>query len=261
MAWYLYGAVVAAGFSAGFVNTLAGSGSLITLPLLIFLGLPATIANGTNRVAILLQNVVAVKSFHNRGLLDTRSALLLAVPVAAGAVVGAAVAVDLDEAMMRRAIGVMMLAMLALLIARPSRWIEGRPESARLPLVGRWAILFAIGLYGGFVQAGVGILLLTALAWITGKDVVRANALKLLVILCLTAIALSVFVVNGQVWWGIGLVLAAGNMAGAWFAARVSVRRGAAFVRLVLVAVVAISAAVFLGLPGAAAALLRSLGP
>jgi uncharacterized membrane protein YfcA len=245
--WYLYPIVVAAGFLAGFINTLAGSGSLVTLPLLIFAGLPANVANGTNRVAILLQNVVGVASFRSQKVLDTRRGLLLAAPAIVGAVAGAQIAVNLDETAMRRAIGVLMVVMLVVVWVRPKRWLEGKPGGPGRVGWREAAIFFAIGVYGGFIQAGVGIFLLAGLVLGAGYDLVRANAVKLLIVLCFTVFALAVFVLNGQVQWGVGLVLAAGNMLGAWVAARVAVRRGAGFVRWLLIAVIVVSAAMLLG--------------
>jgi uncharacterized membrane protein YfcA len=221
--WYLYLAVIAAGFAAGFINILAGSGSLITLPLLIFLGLPATVANGTNRVAILMQNVVGVSSFQRQGVLDVRAGLLLAAPAVVGSILGAQIAVNLNEEVMRTVIGALMVVMMVVIL------------------------FFAIGVYGGFIQAGVGIFLLAGLVLSVGYDLVRGNAVKVLIVLCLTAAALVVFVINGQVAWAIGLILGIGNMLGAWVAARLAVERGAAFVRWVLIAVVAVSGAKLLG--------------
>ena len=247
MEWYLYAAVVAAGLAAGFINTLAGSGSLITLPLLIFCGLPANIANGTNRIAIVLQNVVAVSSFRRQRMLNLRRGLILAAPAAIGAIIGAQIAADLNEQVMRRAIGVLMVVMLAILIVRPRRWLEGREgadseHSSLLQLL----IFFGIGLYGGFIQAGVGIFLLAGLVLSAGYDLVRANAVKNLIVLVFTVFALGVFIINKQINWPVGLVLAAGNMVGAWVAARMAVKRGARFVHWLLIAVLVISAAMLL---------------
>jgi hypothetical protein len=249
MAWYLYLAVVAAGFAAGFINTLAGSGSLVTLPLLIFIGLPATVANGTNRVAILLQNMVGVSSFRRQGVLDVRGVLMLGVPAILGSVVGAQIAVNLNEVLMRRTIGVVMVIMLIVILLRPRRWLhgeqqqlEGRPEWKRL------ALFFLIGMYGGFIQAGVGIFLLAGLVLGVGYDLVRANAVKVGIVLFFTIFALAVFVRNGQVNWGVGLILAIGNMLGAWAGAKVAVEKGAVWVRRLLIAVVVVSAANLLGL-------------
>lgn len=249
MAWYLFLATVAAGFVAGFVNTLAGSGSLVTLPLLIFLGLPANVANGTNRVGILLQNVVGVGSFRQQQVLDVRGGLLLSVPAVGGSVLGAQIAVNLNEEVMRRTIGALMVVMLGVIVIRPRRWLEGRPDAgSHRPDWKQWLIFFLIGAYGGFIQAGVGIFLLAGLVLSAGYDLVRANAVKLLIVLCFTVSALGVFGFNDQVEWGLGFILAIGNMLGAWVAARMAVKRGAAFVRWLLIAVVAVSAASLLGL-------------
>jgi uncharacterized protein len=247
LAWYIYLAVIGAGFIAGFINTLAGSGSLVTLPLLIFIGLPANVANGTNRVGVLLQSLVGVGSFYRQRVLDLRGGLALVTPAIVGAVVGAQIAVNLNETVMRRTIGALMVAMLVVILVRPRRWLEGRPEAARRPGWKQWLTFFAIGVYGGFIQAGVGIFLLAGLVLGAGYDLVRANAVKVLIVLGFTIFALAVFVLNRQVEWQIGLILAVGNMLGAWVGARTAVKRGAVFVRWLLIAVVAVSAAQLLG--------------
>lgn len=249
MEWYLYPAIVAAGFTAGFINTLAGSGSLVTLPLLIFAGLPANVANGTNRVAILLQNVVGVSSFRRSGVLDLAGALKLSLPAILGAVLGAQIAVGLDEQLMRRAIGVVLVVMFFVILLQPRRWLKGRRQSLQgWPTVAHMVLFFGIGVYGGFIQAGVGIFLLAGLVLGVGYDLVRANAVKVGIVLFFTVAALAVFVRNGQVDWAVGLILAVGNMLGAWAAARVAVARGAVWVRRLLIAVVVVSAANLLGL-------------
>jgi len=244
--WYGYIVLVVAGFVAGFVNTLAGSGSLVTLPALMFLGLPAGLANGTNRVAILLQNMVAVAGFRRHRVLEYRSGIALALPAIAGALVGARIAVGLDEAMLRRAIGVLMLIMAIVILARPQEWILGRRLGDRpmSPIVSA-VLFFSIGVYGGFIQAGVGIFLLAALVLGSGFDLVRANAVKVLIVLFFTLFALAVFVRHGQVDWSAGLVLGAGNMVGAWVATKVAVKRGAVFLRWFLIAVVVTSGVLF----------------
>jgi uncharacterized membrane protein YfcA len=246
--WYVYPAVIAAGFGAGFINTLAGSGSLITLPLLIFIGIPANVANGTNRVGVLIQNLVAVDSFRRQQVLDTRLGIWLSVPSIIGAIIGAQIAVNLNEEMMQRTIGTLMVFMLLVILVRPNRWLIGRP--ADIPVRPSWlqlVIFFAIGLYGGFIQAGVGIFLLAGLVLGIGYDLVKANAVKVLIILLFTIFALVVFVINDQVLWGMGILLAAGNALGGWVAAKMAVERGAVFVRWLLIAVVAVSAAKLLG--------------
>jgi uncharacterized membrane protein YfcA len=241
-------AVPIAGFVAGFINTLAGTGSLITLPLLIFLGLPATVANGTNRVGVLLQNIVAVATFRNQGALDVAGAWKLAVPAVAGAVIGARLAVNIDQQMMRYVIGVLMLVLLAIMMLKPERWIAAH-ASPRAPRL--WVevpIFFAIGVYGGFLQAGVGIFLLAALVLVAGFNLVGANGVKNLIVLLTTVVAIPVFVLHDQVQWAIGLLLGAGQAVGAWAAARVAIKRGAEFVRIFVIVTVLVSAlALFAG--------------
>lgn len=248
MDWTFYALLIGAGFLAGVINTLAGSGSLITLPVLIFLGLPATVANGTNRIGVILQNIVAGLSFGRSKVLDLRGALLLSIPAVVGSIIGASIAVNLDEALMERVIGTVMVLMLLVIWLRPERWLQGQLQTLERGFTWQQALaLFAIGVYGGFIQAGVGIFLLAALVLSVGYDLVRANAVKIIIILVFTFASLFVFTGNDQVHWLAGLVLGVGNMLGAWVAARMAVRRGAAWVRWVVMATVAISALYLLG--------------
>jgi uncharacterized membrane protein YfcA len=238
----LLAAVPITGFLAGFINTLAGSGSLITLPVLILLGLPANVANGTNRLGVLLQNVVAVATFRNRGALEVRGTWKLVVPAIVGAVLGAQLAVDLDERLLRRAIGAVMVVM----IVKPERWIAAHANRREPRLMVEVPLLFAIGVYGGFLQAGVGIFLLAALVLGAAFNLVGANAVKNLIVLAFTVAAFPVFVLHDQVHWTLGLLLAAGQATGAWVAARLAVQRGAGFVRIFVIAIVSLAAVALL---------------
>lgn len=258
MSWYIYPIVIIGGFATGFINTVAGSGSLISLPLLISLGLPANIANGTNRVAIVLQNAVGAGKFDQAGVLDRGSVIRLGIPAIVGGVVGAQIAVDMNEEIMRRTIGALLVAMLFVILLRPRRWLEGRQADTRgLPWWGNAILLFLVGIYGGFIQAGVGIFFLAALVLGVGFDLVRANAIKIGINLLQTLAALWVFVANEQVVWGIGLLLAVGTMLGAWAAASMAVERGAVWVHRILVGVVAVAAFHMLGGTGLLLAILR----
>jgi uncharacterized membrane protein YfcA len=244
----LLAAVPVAGLVAGFINTLAGSGSLLTLPMLILLGLPANVANGTNRVGVLLQNIVAVTMFRRRGVLPLTGSWKLVVPCVVGAIVGAELAVDLDEAQLRRIIGVLMLVLLALMLLRPERWIAEHADRREPRLLVEVPLFFAIGVYGGFIQISVGLFLIAGLVLGAGYNLVGANALKNFIVLLSMAAALVVFVLNDQVQWTYGLLLGAGQAVGAWLAAHLAVERGAKFVRSVVVVVTAVAAlALFAG--------------
>ena len=249
MAWYTYILLVLAGIAAGFVNILAGNGSSITLPALIFAGLPANVANATNRVAIVLQNVVGTGSFYQQRRLDTRSALLLAIPTTLGSLLGAELAAHTRPVVMQKVLAIALLLMLVLMFVDPKRWLQGRAGAGSRGLTPlRFVIFFAVGIYGGYIQAGVGIFLLVSLVLEAGFDVVRGNAVKIAIILAQSVAALLVFQVNAQVDWPIGLLMGLGTMFGAWLATRFAVDKGTVWVRRFIILVIVVSASAWLGL-------------
>ncbi len=224
-------ALISIGVVAGILNILAGGGSLLTLPLLIFFGLPAATANGTNRIAIFCQNIFAISGFKRQGIFPLRLALLATPPALLGSYFGANLAINIDEMVFRRLLACVMIAVLIFMLFDPMKRLR-RPE---LPMTaGRLAVLlvsfFAVGVYGGFVQAGVGFLIITALL-VHGLDLVRINAVKVLVIFAFTVVALGVFISHGQVDYVLGLSLAVGNSIGGWVAAHLAVRKGHDWIR------------------------------
>ncbi len=247
MEWYIYILVVAVGFFAGFINTLAGSGSLLSLPLLMFLGLPANTANGTNRIAILLQNIVGVASFKNQKLYSFKQDLWLSVPAIIGSIPGAFMAVDMNESVMKTTIGILLLTMFLIILFKPDSWLKGNVETQKRPTILNIIIFFFIGLYGGFIQAGVGFFLLAGLVMGAGMNLVRANAIKILIVLAYTPIALSVFIYFHQVNYLWGFILAVGNMTGAYIATKVAVNKGSRFIRYILLITLFIASIKLLG--------------
>jgi uncharacterized membrane protein YfcA len=245
--WYLILAVIGVGFIAGFINILAGSGSLLTLPLLMFLGLPANVANGTNRIAILLQNVVGISSFAKQKVMGFRDGLLLGIPAVAGSLLGARLAIHLNDEIMTRTIGGLLVVMFFLVVFRPGRWLQSHEGEPPLNRVARVLIFFLIGIYGGFIQAGVGFFLLAGLVLGAGFDLVRANAIKILIVFLYTPFALVIFMLNGQVDYKLGLILAVGNMLGAFVATRFAVKWGPRAVRYILLIVLAFASLKLLG--------------
>jgi uncharacterized protein len=248
MEWYIYLILVGVGIFAGFINTLAGSGSLITLPLLMALGLPANVANGTNRIAILLQNLVGVSSFKKQKVLDIKTSMRLVVPAIVGSVIGALLAVDINEEIMKKTIGGLLLFMFIIILVKPTKWLKNAQTDAFLPYWLQVIVFFLIGIYGGFIQAGVGFFLLTGLVLGSGYDLVKANAVKVLIIFLYTPLALVVFILNDQVDFLFGFVLAIGNMLGAFIAARYAVQWGVKFVRYLLLVTVFVASLKLLGI-------------
>ena len=249
MEWYIYFAVIFVGFIAGFINTLAGSGSLLTLPLLMFLGLPANIANGTNRIAILLQNIVGVSTFKKQKVFKFKEGYRLAIPAVLGSVIGAQIAVGFNEELMRKTIGGLLLVMFFIILYKPDKWIKGQVgKTIGKPTLLQMVVFFFIGIYGGFIQAGVGFFLLAGLVLGAGADLIKANALKIFIVLIYTFFALAIFMINHQVNYKMGLILAVGNMAGAFVAAKFAVNWGVKFVRYILLIVIIFASVKFLGL-------------
>lgn len=224
--------VIIVGFISGFINTLAGSGSLLTLPMLIFMGLPVNVANGTNRIAILLQSIIGVSSFKHKKVFEWKEGVWLTIPSVIGAFIGSMMAVNLDAQLMDRIIGGLLFVMFFIILFKPEKWINENAGTIRAkPSLLSFIIFLAIGFYGGFIQAGVGFFLLAGLVLGAGYDLLKANALKIFIVLAYTVVALGVFVFNKQVNYLLGLILGFGSMFGAWVAAHVAVKKGASFIR------------------------------
>ena len=227
--------IFTAGILAGFINTLAGGGSLLTLPILIFLGLPTAVANGTNRIAIVAQCAFAVAGFKKKGVSNFKLSLLLSTPAIIGAIIGAYFAVDISDVLFRRVLAVIMLLVLGLILWNPRQDSSGSSNSlGRRQLITAMTALFFIGIYGGFIQVGVGFIIITALTTITKFNLVVTNSHKVFIAGIYTVFALIVFAFNDKVCWEIGLCLAAGMGLGGWIGSHWAVAKGERWIRVVL---------------------------
>jgi uncharacterized membrane protein YfcA len=226
--------LVAGGLVAGFINTLAGGGSFLTVPLLMSVGLPATVANGTNRVGVLVQSLTAVAGFRQEGVSELGLGLRLLPPTLVGSWLGAWTASVVSDVLFARGFGLVMLLMLPVLIWNP-RPRDGLGAPRGLPLPLQLLLYAALGFYGGAVQAGIGIPLLLALVTISGLDLVRAASVRVFLTASLTLVALAQFLYAGKIAWAHALVLAAGSGVGGYLAARFGARVGARLIRPVLV--------------------------
>ncbi|MAR72673.1 MULTISPECIES: sulfite exporter TauE/SafE family protein [unclassified Halomonas] len=233
-------ALLLAGIVAGFINVLAAGGSMLTLPLLMFLGLPPQVANGTNRVSITLQSVSAVANFFRAGARHIRLSLRLSVPAVLGSMLGVWLALRVSDALFETILMVVMVAA-AIIMLLPQPKLDTRPLTVDRLTPGVYLAMFVIGLYGGFLQVGVGILFMIVLYRMLKIDLGQVNAFKVLIILVYTLPALAIFLWHDQVRWSYGLVLAAGSMTGAWLAVKVNMSsRGAMVVKWLTVAVIAV---------------------
>lgn len=236
MEWYIILALLGTGLVAGFINTTAGGGSVLTLPLLMFLGLPANVANGTNRIGILFQSIIGVVRFKQKKVFQFSSDIRLVISAIIGSVIGAFVAVEINVELLEKIIAGLMVLMLLLVVLKPGAWIAEHAEKVNSkPTIWQYALFFFIGVYGGFIQMGVGFFLLAGLVLSSGYNLVKANAIKVFIVLIYTIFTIGIFVVYGQVNWLAGLILSAGNMAGAWLGVHFTVKGGAKYVRFVLI--------------------------
>jgi len=231
----------AVGTAAGFINVNAGGGSSISVPVLIFMGLDAAVANGTNRIAILIQNISAVASFHKKRFHDYQTSLKFSLFTLPGAIIGAIAATRVSNILFQRILGIVLIfIVISMFFSRSYK--DGDAAQKAVP---NWLIypaLFAIGFYGGFLQVGVGFLFMAALYHLLSISLVKVNMHKVFIILIYTIPALLIFILTGNVLWEYGLILAAGTAFGGWWGAQVSVKGGEKVIRIVLAVAIIIMA-------------------
>jgi hypothetical protein len=234
--WIQLAALGAAGLVGGFVNTLAGGGSLVTLPALLLLGLPADVANATNRVGVVAQSLVAARGLGRDPRLAATSTAWVLLPALAGSLAGAWLAARVPVEVLKPILLATMVLIAGTLAWSPDA-VLARADAVPLdPRTRPIAVpgLFLIGLYTGFAQIGVGIFLLLFLGSVLRYDLVLGNALKSLLVAALTVAALVVFVVERQVWWVPGLLLSVAMVVGARLGVHVALTRGQDAIRKVL---------------------------
>lgn len=232
------------GVIAGFLNTVAGGGTLITLPVLIFMGLPASVANATSRVGILTQNIFAVGGFHSKGVkLPFPYSIYLCVASLAGGYLGARLAVNISDELFNKIIALIMIVVVMSIVFEKKK---GQLNSIELLSVNRQVVgfvgFFALGIYGGFIQAGIGFLVIALLTHLHHFDLVKTNYLKVFAAIVYTGVAVITFALSGKIVWQIGLTLAIGHGFGAWYASRWSVNAGEKWIKRILVATVLVLA-------------------
>ncbi len=229
------------GIFAGICNVMAGGGSLVSMPFLIFLGLDAAVANGTNRLAVAVQNLFAVAGFRKKGYHDWKLSILQALPALPGAALGVYAAVSINEEWFKKILSIVMLLVLVLILTKRSRSNDENEQSHALTSSRKVMILLAftgIGFYSGFIQAGVGFIFMASMLWLTGMNLVRINAHKVFVIGILTWTAVLLFIFHGKVAWMHALFLASGTALGGWLGSQAAVKGGEKWIRRILIVAV-----------------------
>jgi hypothetical protein len=232
------------GLLAGVINVMAGGGSSLTLPALIFIGLDSAAANGTNRIGILLQGIFATLSYRKGNISEIEKSVKLSLLTLPGAVIGAFLALKISNEWFDRILGLVMIGIIvSMLVPQKFEVITGSEKKSRLI----YPVMFAIGFYGGFIQVGVGFLIMAALYHLLRMDLIRVNMHKVFITMIYTVPALLIFIWSGNVDWLLGLSLAAGNAIGGWWAARFSIKGGESVIRYVMVVAIFIIALKLLG--------------
>jgi len=230
----------AVGAVAAFINVNAGGGSSLTLPALIFLGLDPTVANGTNRVAILFQNISSIYSFKTEKFFELKNSLILSALTLPGAIAGAIIAVQIGDELFEKILAVIMILIIITMLL-PQKKTEKTSYEFKID----WKIILAmivVGFYGAFIQVGVGFLLMASFQYLMKLDLIRVNMHKVFVVFVFTVPALIVFILTDNINWYFGLTLAAGNALGGWWGAKLSVKKGEKLIKFVLIVAILIMA-------------------
>lgn len=227
--------LILVGIVAGFINVMAAGGSMISVPVMVFMGIPGPVANGTNRIAILAQNITAVFAFFRKGYSDFRLSLTLSLCALPGAVAGAFIGTRLEGIWFNRILALIMLAVMAVMMLKKETSAEQSviPVTPKKMLIGHLLMVVA-GFFGGFIQIGVGFILLPILHNVLGLDLVRANMHKVFIIGSYTIAALFIFITQVELLWLLGICLALGNSIGAWLGAHMSMAKGETLIKIVL---------------------------
>ena len=234
-----YPLLILAGFVAGFMNTMAGGGSLLTLPLLIFLGLPAAVANGTNRVAIFMSTLSATAGFKSKGVSNFPFNIYLGFSGLIGALIGAKIAIDIKGELFNKILAIIMILVVLLIVFKPKiSYSELMERLTGKHLFVSVIAFFFIGIYGGFINAGIGFVIMLFLHYYNRLDLVKVNATKVVIVLIYTSGALITFALADKVNWTYGIFLATGNFVGGWTSSRWSVKKGENTIKIFLLIIV-----------------------
>ncbi|MBT7320772.1 MAG: sulfite exporter TauE/SafE family protein [Flavobacteriaceae bacterium] len=236
---WIYPLLVFAGFIAGFMNTMAGGGSLLTLPLLIFLGLPPAVANGTNRIAIFMSTSSATLGFKSKGVSTFPFNIYLGICGLLGALIGAKIAIDIDGALFNKILAIIMIVVVVLIVFKPKvNYTELVERLTGKHLYISMIVFFFIGVYGGFINAGIGFVIMLFLHYYNRLNLVKVNSAKVVIVLIYTTGALITFALADKVNWTYGLFLASGNFLGGWSSSRWSVKKGENSIKVFLIVIV-----------------------
>ncbi len=213
--------IIFGSFIAGCINTLAGSGSAITLAILTeVMGLPGNLANGSNRVGVVAQGSTTSYVFYKNGKLDFKESGPIILLIFIGALFGVYVATQISNDQFREVFKYLMIAMLLIILIRPKRWLIDNNVAIVKPTLLTAPLFIALGFYGGFIQMGMGVFCLALFVLVSKYDIISANALKAFAVFFYSIFVIAIFQYKGLIDWKAGSLLAVGQMIGGYFTAQ-----------------------------------------
>ncbi|OEK05975.1 sulfite exporter TauE/SafE family protein [Roseivirga misakiensis] len=219
------------GLLAGVINTLAGGGSLLTLPILIFMGLPPVVANATNRIGIFFNGIFAIQGFRSKGATIDRYGIGLGIAAFFGAILGSYIAIEVKgETFNKILAGVIVLIVAYMLFGKKNTASVEERTDRKTQIIGLITFFF-IGIYGGFIQAGVGYLIMAALTFVNRFSLLKTNIIKVIIVPIYTIASIGIFIYNDLINWELGLALAVGSSFGGWLTSRWSTKIEEKYVR------------------------------
>lgn len=218
MDWSAVTLGIIGGFTAGVINTISGSGSVITLSLMALFHIPTDIANGSNRLGILVHGLKSSHSFNKKGALKLEDNWKTILFCLVGAIGGTITAVKISSESFNFSLGIIFTLLLLIVIFEPQKKFK---ENKKIIKYIPWLML-PIGFYGGFIQVATGIFILTVLHTLSGKSIKEINPLKVFIIMLFNIPSLLIFWWNGKINWELGIALAIGQYFGAIIGVRIN---------------------------------------
>jgi uncharacterized membrane protein YfcA len=241
LTWISITILICSGMVVGFINTLAGGGTVISLSVFMFFGLPPLVANGTNRVAIVLQNATAVAYFQKNKLIDWSKIIRFAIPVVLGSLTGAVIAGTISNTLFLYFFALVVILFGISMIFNPDKYLNERIHLVNRKIsVWQYLLYFLLGIYGGFIHVGIGYLFLAVLVLMNGYDLLKANVIKCVLILFYVPFSLLIYSMQGNVCWTLGLIHGIGNIIGANLAARIAIKKGAPLIRYIVIILIVV---------------------
>lgn len=227
----LYAAYFVLGAIVSLINSIAGGGSTLSLPIMIFLGLPATVANGTNRIGLIIGNFSSAFNLARHGYLNKRIFFQLLTPTILGALIGACFLVRIGDKMFQAILAVVIC--LVVVMSNLHKDILGKPPAEppkKLTLKGAFGF-FAIAIYGCIVQVGVGFVQIFGLTRYTGLDPIHVNAIKNALTNVFLLISTITLGISGKINWPIAIIMAAGAWFGGYLGSFTQRKKGNKFIQ------------------------------